>query len=95
MIKPYQRTIPISKNGRINLPADMRRALGLSGAGHLIVTLTGDEIRITTARQALKRVRELASPYKPTEGLASGQLIKERRAEAAREDANAEAACDD
>jgi hypothetical protein len=73
----------------------MRRALGLSGAGRLIVTLAGDEIRITTARQALKQVRELASPYRPAEGLASEQLIEERRDEAAREDAHTKAACDD
>lgn len=81
-----QRTIPISENGRMNLPADMRRALGLSGSGHLLVSLVADEIRITTSSQALKRVRELASPYKPKRGLASDQLIEDRREEAARED---------
>ena len=48
--------------------------------------LVGDEIRITTKRQALKRVRELAAPYKPAVALASDQLIKARHKEAARED---------
>lgn len=44
--------------------------MGLSGAGHLIVTLTDNEIRITTASQALKRVRN--SPHlinRPKAGL--------------------------
>lgn len=81
-----KRTIPISESGRMNLPADMRRALGLSGPGYLVVTLVDDEIRITTTQHALKRVRELASPYKPSSGLASDQLIAERRSEAAHED---------
>ncbi len=80
-----QRTIPISASGRMNLPADMRRALGLTGSGHLVVSLDEDEIRITTAKHALKRVRDLASPYKPSNGFASDQLIEERRSEAARE----------
>lgn len=82
MDRSKQRTIPVSENGRMNLPADMRRALGLSGAGHLIITLDDDAIRITTASQALKHVRDLAAPYKPTGELASDGLIAERRAEA-------------
>jgi bifunctional DNA-binding transcriptional regulator/antitoxin component of YhaV-PrlF toxin-antitoxin module len=86
MSNTKQRTIPISASGRMNLPADIRRALGLSGSGHLIVSLSEDEVRITTTKQALKRVRELASPYKPSNTLASNQLIEERRSEAARED---------
>lgn len=86
MGKPKKRTIPVSENGRMNLPADMRRTLGLSGAGRLIVTLDDDEIRITTASQALKRVRDLAAPYKPAGELASDGLLAERRAEAQRED---------
>lgn len=70
----------------MNLPADMRRALGLHGASRLIVTLCDDEIRITTASHALKCVRELAAPYKPSGKLASDELIAQRRREAAREE---------
>lgn len=83
-----QRTVPVSANGRMNLPADMRRALGLSGAGHLLLTLEGDEVIITTTRQAIQRVRELAAPYKADKAgsdLESEQLIRQRREEAARE----------
>ncbi|HET7313042.1 hypothetical protein [Salinisphaera sp.] len=64
----------------------MRRALGLSGAGHLLVSLVDDEIRITTTARALKHVRELASPYKPSGSLASERLIEGRQREAERED---------
>lgn len=69
----------------MNLPAEMRRAIGLSGAGYLVLTLDEDEIRITTKEQMLKHVRDLVSPYKPKHELASEQLIRDRRNEAERE----------
>lgn len=81
------RTVPVSQAGRMNLPADMRRALGLSGAGRVIVTQEGDGLRIMTMKQSLKHVRELARPYRPKEGYASDELISDRRSEAAREGA--------
>jgi hypothetical protein len=74
----------------MNLPADMLRALGLSGPGRVILIQDEEGVRITTASQALKRIRELALPYKPTDRLASEQLIEERRREAARERAEAD-----
>jgi len=79
------RTVPISQAGRINLPADMRRALGLAGAGKVIVTEEENGLRITTMEQSLKHVRELARPYRPREGYASDDLIADRRAEAQKE----------
>lgn len=85
MSTPLQKTVPISKNGRMNLPSDMRRAIGLSDDGYLVLTLDGAEIRVTTQAQMIKYVRDLLSPYKPENELASEQLIQERRNEAARE----------
>lgn len=90
-----QRTIPVAENGRMNLPADMRRALGLHGAGRVIATLDNDEIRITTVGHAVKRVRALAAPYKPSRTLASDELIAQRRQEARREDTECGGADDD
>lgn len=85
MSAPLQKTIPVAKNGRMNLPADMRRAMGLSDDGYLVLTVDGDEIRMTTQAQMLKHVRDLLAPYKPEGDLASEQLIRERRNEAERE----------
>ena len=80
-----QRTVQVSENGRMNLPAEMRRALGLRGAGRVILTQEENGVRITTMEQALKRVRDLAQPFRPESRLASDELIADRRAEAARE----------
>jgi hypothetical protein len=34
-----RRTVQVAENGRMNLPAEMRRGLGLSGSGRVILTL--------------------------------------------------------
>lgn len=90
MNEPRQRTVHISSTGRMNLPADMRRALGLSGPGCVILVMDDNGIRITTSVQALNRIKALAAPYRPTKGLASEQLIEDRRREAQHEDNEAE-----
>ncbi|WP_157091806.1 AbrB/MazE/SpoVT family DNA-binding domain-containing protein [Methylobacterium nodulans] len=69
----------------MNLPADMRRVLGLTGPGRVILTQDEDGIRITTADQALKRVRALAAPFLQGRGSVVDEFIAERHAEAARE----------
>ena len=55
MPKPQQRLVQVAGNGRMNLPADIRRALGLDGAGRVILTQDENGVLLTTANQALKR----------------------------------------
>lgn len=62
------KTVSVSQSGRMNLPADMPRALGLKGLGRVIVTKEENGLRITTMEQNLQRVRELARPYRPEGG---------------------------
>lgn len=85
-----RRTVLVAENGRMNLPAEMRRGLGLSGSGRVILTQDADGIRITTTDQALKRVQALAARYVQGRSSVVDEFIEERRAEAAREDAEAE-----
>lgn len=73
----------------MNLPADMRRSLGLTGSGRVILTQDEDGIRITSVDQALRRVRALAAPFLQGRGSVSDELIADRRAEAAREEEEA------
>ncbi|MCK5930960.1 MAG: AbrB/MazE/SpoVT family DNA-binding domain-containing protein [Fulvimarina manganoxydans] len=91
MSNAQQRTIPITENGRLNIPADMRRALGLEGAGRVILRMDENGIHIMTREHALQRVRELMAPY-VTDGVSRvDELIAERRAEAAKDEAEAQA----
>ncbi|MDF0544998.1 AbrB/MazE/SpoVT family DNA-binding domain-containing protein [Sphingobium sp. H39-3-25] len=71
--------------GRIALPADIRRSLGLQNGDTVLFEVNGDEVRIRPARSALRRVQERLREFAPKEGLVSEELIAERRAEAARD----------
>lgn len=75
----------IIAGGRVALPAEMRRALGLQNGDSVYFELKDDEVRIRPAKSALKRVQERLRPFAPEEGLVSDQLIAGRRAEAGRE----------
>jgi AbrB family looped-hinge helix DNA binding protein len=71
--------------GRIALPADVRRLLGLQNGDTVLFEVEGDEVRIRPARSALKRVQERLRTFAPKEGLVSDELIAERRADASRD----------
>jgi AbrB family looped-hinge helix DNA binding protein len=86
MSEPIRRTVQVAENGRMNLPADMRRGLGLNGPGRVILTQDEDGIRISTVDQALKRIRALAAPFAQGRASVVDEFLAERRAEAARED---------
>jgi AbrB family looped-hinge helix DNA binding protein len=50
----------VSPSGRLSLPADFRKALGLERGGKVLVELAGDEIRLRTIRAAVERVQARA-----------------------------------
>jgi len=61
-------TVPvnITPNGRMSLPADIRKRLGLVGGGAVYLDETPDGIVLRTAAQAVARAQALAKQY--TEG---------------------------
>ena len=85
------RVIPVAENGRMNLPADVRRRLGITGRGKVIVEETPEGFRLTSYAERLKRVDEIMRPYLGGP-LMVDELIRERRAEAAAEEAESKAA---
>jgi AbrB family looped-hinge helix DNA binding protein len=79
-------TVKVSKTGRMHLPAEVRRALGMKGAAEVVITIDEDAVHLRTPAQTLEHIRRLARPYQPKDRLASEELIQERRAEARREE---------
>ena len=68
--------------GRIQVPADIRRALGLSDGDAVIMEVVGGELRVRPYREVLARVRENLRRYVPEGVSLADELIAERRAAA-------------
>jgi AbrB family looped-hinge helix DNA binding protein len=77
----------VAKGGRIVIPAEFRRALGLDVGDEVILDLDPGEGQVTmlTPRQAIKRAQEAVRRYVPEGHRLVEGLIAERRAEAAGE----------
>lgn len=74
--------VVIGKGGRINIPAEHRRALGLSDGDEVIVGIEGGMIRIESRDDAIRRVqRKVRERFGEGRSL-SGELIAGRREEA-------------
>lgn len=55
--------INITSNGRMSLPAEIRKRLGLSGGGVVYLDETEDGVVLRTASQAVARAQALAKQY--------------------------------
>lgn len=77
--------VKISEGGRIVIPADFRRRLGVSIGDDVIVRLEDCTLRVFTVREGIRQAQEILRPYLPKDRSLADELIAERRAEAARE----------
>jgi AbrB family looped-hinge helix DNA binding protein len=81
-------SVRISEGGRIVIPAEYRRQLGLEIGDEVILHLDGQELRLFSRLQGIRRAQEIVRQYsshRPDGPLASDELIAERRREAERE----------
>lgn len=76
----------VSPSGRVSIPADVRRAMGLDNGGVVIMEMDGNDLRIRTLREGVARAQALVSQLGLDDGVMwSDELIAERRREAAKE----------
>jgi AbrB family looped-hinge helix DNA binding protein len=71
----------ITEGGRIVIPAEYRRALGLHTGDEVILSLEDGELRIFTPLQAIKHAQELVRRFIPQGRSMTDELIAERRLE--------------
>lgn len=74
--------VNITPNGRMSLPADVRKRLGLAKGGTVFVEETDDGLVLRTAAQAVTRAQALARRFTNGKSDASvDAFIANRRAE--------------
>lgn len=55
--------VNITANGRMSLPADIRKRLGLEGGGAVLVEETDDGVILRTVDQAVAKAQAIAKRY--------------------------------
>ncbi len=75
----------IVSGGRLQLPADVRKELGLADGDAVRLEVVDGELRVRSLKAALERVRAMVREHVPAGVSLADELIADRRAEAARE----------
>ena len=78
----------LGPKGRVLLPADIRAAMGLKEGDVITAWLKDGEVRMHSHLHGLRQLQAEASSIAKGAVYASDELIAERRAEAAKEDAD-------
>lgn len=74
--------ISITPNGRMSLPADIRKRLGVAGGGALLIEETPDGLVLRTVAQSIAHAQALARKYTADKPEASvDAFLAARRAE--------------
>ena len=89
--KPLRARARIGAGGRLVIPAEMRKALGLDEGTAVVLRVENGELRIWTIKEAIRRVQERVKPFLADEPSVVDELIAERRAENARDEEEARA----
>jgi bifunctional DNA-binding transcriptional regulator/antitoxin component of YhaV-PrlF toxin-antitoxin module len=80
------KTVTMSSGGRLVIPADMRRELGLNEGVAVVLKIHDAALTIQTKSVAMAKAKALISKYVPAGISLADELIAERRDEAAIED---------
>ena len=75
----------VDSNGRVFIPAEYRRELGLKPGDRVVVQMDQGELRIFSQIEGIRRAQEIVARYVSPDRSLVDELIAERRAEAARE----------
>jgi AbrB family looped-hinge helix DNA binding protein len=75
----------LGEGGRLVIPAEYRRELGVETGDELVLLLEDQSIRVLTPREAIRRAQAIIRSYIPEGPRLSDELIEDRRREAERE----------
>lgn len=78
--------VNVMANGRMNLPSAIRKRLGLSGGGAVLIEETDDGVVLRTVNQAVSRAQALSKRLTAgKEGASVADFLADRRREASAE----------
>lgn len=75
----------VVSGGRLQIPADVRKELGLTDGDDVHMEVVDGELRVRSFRAALARVRAIVREHVPAGASLSEELMADRRAAAASE----------
>mgnify|MGYP001036172468 FL=1 len=73
----------IVSGGRLQIPADVRKALGIADGDDVRLEVVDGELRVRSFQTALGRVRALVRQHVPAGASLADDLIADRRSETA------------
>jgi len=73
--------VNITPNGRMSLPADIRKRLGLTGGGAVYLDETDDGVVLRTVPQIVAQAQALARQYRDVPGGSVDDFLAERATE--------------
>jgi len=77
--------LEVNPNGRVVIPAEFRKALGIQNGGQILACMDEEGLRITTMQRRIEQAQRMVRKYvKPGVSLVD-ELIAERREAAKRE----------
>ncbi|MCC4300097.1 AbrB/MazE/SpoVT family DNA-binding domain-containing protein [Aurantimonas coralicida] len=82
-MKVYE--LPMQENGRVVLPSELRKSLGLTKGDKVMIEAEGDQVILTTARLRRKRAQAIAKRYAQPGISVVEEFLAEKRVEAERE----------
>lgn len=71
----------LGEGGRLVIPAEYRKALGVKSGDDLVLILEDKTMRVLTPREAIKRAQAVVRSYIPEGQSLSDELIADRRKE--------------
>lgn len=77
--------VELGAGGRVVIPAPMRAALGMKVGDKLVARVEGNELRIYTMEEAMRRAQAIVRSFVPEGVSLVDELIADRRREAAKE----------
>lgn len=71
--------VNITPNGRMSLPADIRKRLGLASGGAVLIEETDDGVILRTVDQAVAKAQAIAKRYAGQPGASVDAFLATRR----------------